>query len=742
MYKIANLEKTYSSSFINESSETLQKKQKYYYLYKIGGKYLIRKRRKENIAKKSPIQSTNKKINLKSTISHIKSLFRYKYTKMFEYNTIIINRLIFNINCSLVTAFKENLIIYDENEYFFRFYERKKGNSLLKKIVDYYEINNIIYPNYTVLYEGNYLFNNIEQKQKIIDRLEKISKNKKEEKENDNDIKEENILNSNVIDSILNQTNTSENKRYFGLKDNYDLNEEENDELNQIKSLIKNIEKFEKKENKNKIFKKKNLIRIVNDNNNNKILKKENSHKKDNTKNNKNFYTKELLSTISYFQKSNSKFRKKRPILKDNINTNNKEFFSTTQYNKTIINRNNNYKIAKNHQRINTFDTNKIRPKNLILSNNFNNSHKFSNSPYMFKKPINMDNITYSKKRIFQNFSGRNKTSIHKNSKSINTVHKSNFLLDSDYFNLDNNYNGIKIYKKKLHKIDTDSNIENKLNYINSYIVTQSNENSKEKNNHIRNKPKINGRQLSIPTRKYISSNKNVNINLYNSKYKYNRVSPSPTFKTIAKMIKTKYLIDDKLNNKINSAYLTARNTWKDFNFKKIKNNSIKRDDNMKNDTSKNIYISNNITNNNFYTVKTGNKKNMKLIIYRNSKNHEINKRNTEKINIKEYKLDKFGNLYINTESKNQKFNNKKFSYSQNNNKKSIINPYKNGLIDSTTLKSLDIKSLNHLLNKFRTENSSYDKNLSNSNNNFKYITINEMKNKNNLRYTKFFNIV
>ena len=54
---------------------------------------------------------------------------------------------------------------------------------LLKKILDYYETNNIIYPNYTALYEGNYIFNNIEQKQKIIDRIEQKAKNKKEKKQ-------------------------------------------------------------------------------------------------------------------------------------------------------------------------------------------------------------------------------------------------------------------------------------------------------------------------------------------------------------------------------------------------------------------------------------------------------------------------------------------------------------------------------------------------------------------------------
>ena len=92
---------------------------------------------------------------------------------MIQYNKTIINRLIYNINSKIVTTFKENLILCDINEFLYRFYEKNKSEQILKKLLTYYEINNIIYPNYISLYEGNYIFNNIEQKQKIIDRQEK-----------------------------------------------------------------------------------------------------------------------------------------------------------------------------------------------------------------------------------------------------------------------------------------------------------------------------------------------------------------------------------------------------------------------------------------------------------------------------------------------------------------------------------------------------------------------------------------
>lgn len=724
MNKNINLEKS-SSSFLSNISSTSQKssKKRYYYLNKISDK---------NIQRKKPSKETsNKKIipkktsSLRSVISHIHSLFNYKYTKLIQYNTTIINRLIYNINSKVVTEFKENLIWSDFTEFFYYFYERNKSEQLLKKLLNYYDVNNIIYPNYISLYEGNYIFNNIEQKQKIIDRQEKMEKNgEKNQKAKD---KEENILNSNVVESILNQTNTSENKRIFGLKDDNNFIEE--DDFEQINNLINNIDNIEKNGNKNKIFKKKNFIRIIN-------AKDNIGNKAD--KSNKKSYIKELLSTITYFEKIDNKLKPKIENQKEinNNKINSKEIFSKTNYNNLVIKRNINFNNSKNHKRINTLDTDKTRLKNRILSynNSLNDSNNSFKSPYIIKRPINIDNITYSKKKISQNVSRTKNVYIHKNSKSISNFNNYNFNLDTD------NFKGIKIYRKKLHNINTDQNIENNSN------SNSVNKNYSRNNRNILNIQKKNKNQISIPIHIHtnMSSNKNDKKNLYNIKYKYNRVSPSPNFKMISKMIKTKLLIDDKINKKISSVSLTARNTTNNFNFKEIKNKIIGKDD-TNNYATKNIYISNNITNNNYYTFNNGQKKNMKLLIYRNSKNNnDLNKIKTNKINIKEYKLDKNGNLYVKTE-RNQKINQsqnnniktKEINFTKRINKNNNINKYKNGLINSTILKSLDKNSLNSLLNKFRLENSNGERNISYSNNNIRYTTINEIKHKYNKGYQK-----
>ena len=728
--KLENLSSSYLSDISDPSQKNSEKKN--YYLYKIGGKLVLKKKKLKESSTKKIIPKN--KSSLKNIVSHIHSLFNYKYTKMIQYDTTIINRLIFNINSKVVTTFKENLILSDLNEFLYHFYERKKSEQILKKLLNYYEVNNIIYPNYIALYEGNYIFNNIEQKQKIIDRQEKMIKNgEKNEIEND---KEENILNSKVVESILNQTNTSETKRFFGLKDDNNLIEE--DDFEQINDLIKNIDTIEKKGN-NKIFKKKNFIRIINPNNNNIDNKPE--------KNNKKSYIKELLSTISYFEKLDDKSKFKLQNHKENNKNNNTHFFSKTNYNNLVIKKNIKLNSSKIHKRINTLDTEKMRPKYKILSFNNHNLNESNNSfknPYVIKRPINIDNITYSKKKISQNISRAKNIYIHKTSRSISSLNNSNLHLETDYFYLDNNsnLNGIKIYKKKLQKIYTEQNVENKK------INCDSNSVNKIHENNIRNFKKINKKQISIPIHTYMSSNRNAKRNLYDSKYKYNRVSPSPNFKLISKMIKTKYLIDDKINRNLNSVSLTARNTVNNINFKDIKNKFHGKDNN--NFTTKNIYISNNITNNNFYTINNGPKKNMKLLIYRSNKhknNTELNRIKANKINIKEYKLDKNGNIYINTE-RNQKIrqsqlsNNiktKDINFTRRINKTNSINQYKNGLINSTILKSLDKNSLNSLLNKFRIENSNYERTISLPNNNIRYTTINEMKHKYNKSYQKKF---
>ena len=706
----------YLSSYLSESNKSFQeKKQRYYYLFKKGDKYLLKKKKnKENNIK----NLIKKKVsNISKIESHIKFLFNYKYTKTLEYDNIIINRLIYDIDSKITTNFKENLLLYDNNEFIYKFYEKNKCKQSLKKLINYYDLNNIIYPNYIPLYEGNYIFNNIGQKQKIIDRLERY-KNKEINEKNNVD-EEENILNSNVVESILNQTNTSETKRIFGIKDdNTSKYNDDNDDINQIYSLIKNIDMIENNKNKAKIFKKKNMIRIVNhiknkikirnnNNNINKIIYIKNIQKSPFAK---------LLSTISYFGNNKNTNTIKG---KENINSS-KEYFSSifSKYYNDLINKRNVNK-SKIHKRINTLDINKTSHKNTIILYNTINNKKSFKSPYIIKRPINLDNITYSKKKITKNITSVNS---HKNSKSSNINTDPDIHIDSDYFNLDNNFNDIKLYRKKMNGIKIDNDIKINQDYINHKLINQNYENKIEKE-YIKSKPVVNHKQLSIPIHTYKSSVKNNSIK--NNKNKRITPNQSPNFKLISKMIKLRYLTDDKIYKTINSTHINSGNTKSNFNYEN--NNSNIKEYNNKNYTTKNIYISNNITNNNYYSINNGkNKKNnFKLIIFRNKKKNEgKNKRNINKPLIKENKLNKNGNLYINTENSRKKINEEYFS---RNNNYTFINKHKNGLIDSTTLKRLDNNNLNSLLNNFGYEKLNVEKKISLSNSKIKYTTINEI---------------
>ena len=176
-----------------------------------------------------------------------------------KYNSIIITRLMHSINSNIVAVFKEFLIYGDIYEFLTKYYNTKRSTNLLKEIVNFYISNNIIFPNYVILPEGNYIYRNIQQKQRIIDNQEENLKNKNKNKENK--IKDENILTSKVMDSILNQTDTSEARNCFGINNN-SINELEDDE--NINLLIENIEKAEDINNKNQVFQKKKLIRVMN----------------------------------------------------------------------------------------------------------------------------------------------------------------------------------------------------------------------------------------------------------------------------------------------------------------------------------------------------------------------------------------------------------------------------------------------------------------------------------------------
>jgi hypothetical protein len=101
--------------------------------------------------------------------------FNKKYNKMpLKYNSNNIDNIIFNDKTHLVSIFKELLILNDSAEFLKRFYALYESLARLPKFFEFYDLYSKIFPNYTSIEEGKYFYKNIQQKQRVINTIEKI----------------------------------------------------------------------------------------------------------------------------------------------------------------------------------------------------------------------------------------------------------------------------------------------------------------------------------------------------------------------------------------------------------------------------------------------------------------------------------------------------------------------------------------------------------------------------------------
>ena len=656
-------------------------KKKFYYLYKNGTKYIVKQKEKGKKNLKEIKNDKSASTSAQNLERQIYYKFYSKYNKMpNNYNSYVINKIMHNINSHIVALFKEYLINGDIFEFLTKYYDLRKSSYLLKEIIQFYTLNNIIYPNYVILPEGNYIFRNIQQKQRIIDNQEenlKKKKDKEKDKDNNTDEDKDNILTSKVIDSILNQTDTSEARKDFDINNN---SKSEIEEYNKINSLIENIDKAEDLNNKNKIFQKK-LIRIVN-----KDVKGNAFFKMCHyiNKNNNNLYL-----TI----KNNNINNKKVNIFSNNNSpkkTNIGGIMSTlSRYEINKILRSNyidNNSSLNKHKKRNTIEVNEINPKigYLLIDSkeegggeNSNPSNINVNNPYVIKKPIKQS-TSYNSKKVCSNKISNNKAIyLKKTSNSINKSNNFQFSPFKNYYNIDidNNENDKKkdsesenkVYKKKFNKINrinTDTNFKTNANRkaINTDAIIKQNI-SKQKNEKINknliksrnNQQYVNSVNMNIINydNDEVNKNKGNNTEIFNTNKKYETLSTNRinnkkigkysnhAFKSIAKMIKRKFIIDDEEFNNHNNIF--DNDTYQNQN-KFIINGTltsrnrsiIKYDKNQKStensNNSKNIYISNNITNNNYYTIENNSKSKAKLLLKKYSEKTETKKRKINNI--------------------------------------------------------------------------------------------------------------
>ena len=165
-----------------------------------------------------------KNISSKSLIKDIYKLFNKKYSKMpLNYNIDIIDNIIYNEKSHIVAEFKDRLIIDDTGEFLKRYYKKKESDVRLPKFYEYYDLYSKIFPNYTTFYEGKYLYQNIQKKQKMIDLQEKLEMEEKNKEKNESF--NSNVFNTDAIDSILNGTNNEGMEIIFSInKNKYNIN--------------------------------------------------------------------------------------------------------------------------------------------------------------------------------------------------------------------------------------------------------------------------------------------------------------------------------------------------------------------------------------------------------------------------------------------------------------------------------------------------------------------------------------
>ena len=538
------------------------------------------------------IKKSKNKISIEKLEKEVhKKFFRLYNTNEDFYNVKIINEIISNDNSHIVAEFKDFLIKDDYSEFIQRFYNKEDSIFLLTQIFEYYKLSSVVYPNYILLPENKYIYRNIQKKQKIIDdQQEQEEKNNEEEKKKMNWTdryrpldKSEKVFDSRIIDSILNQSNTSQIQKFvFGVSHETSFDIEDN---NNIFNLVKNINNAEEKsyikfieKNKqmnnnfneekniinNQIKKNVNNIRQSNNINGNKI-KTRNIHNYDELPNLEKNHDK-FISNFGNFRNHN---RGKNNIYSLYINKNNEnQFLKTNNSNKNKINIKNNNCIddksinltkenIKNNLTISKSKDMKRGKNNYNILDSLGSSQirKFDN---FFKSDlnsnnnnlINIDNNNNQKKsKIIHN-----KEKINKPSNSIKDLiqldklklQRNNVEISKEHNNKNNNCKYIK--KTIINELLSSAGSSGKETWINSKLTE-----SQKELNHFINKTDRGRKSIKNISNKNINNQKTINNNrnvseIIGENYKY--INYSKREMNIGKSHKQISLDIDLINNK------------------------------------------------------------------------------------------------------------------------------------------------------------------------------------------------
>ena len=517
------------------------------------------------------------------------------------YNIKVIDEIIHNESSHIVAEFKDYLIKGDISEFLQQYYKKDESLDLLPKIYEYYISCSVIFPNYVVLPESQYIYKNIQRKQRVID-IQQEQEDKEENIKNGliDQEKEPTIFNTQAFDSILNQTDTSGVKQYFGISP--DVSKGGGDI--EMMKLVNNIEKAEKKIHINK-KNKKNKINVckLKKGNNNGIIQYENTMLL-----NEAGYSKKIQKAFHNKKNSPSFFeRKKSGNNKNNNNEHNKIvnknyikhiLRQSTENNNNCFNKKINhfstqitYIDSCNNPMKNVFDLKGIESIKKIQNNSKENEEKgkqlYKNNSQNFTSVKNIN----SKERNSENFHIKDKEKEKENNKNQNNVNRDlseNYSINQsgnkNIKNEKNQFNANDHHKETISRNNEILNIENN---IKTYFQEPLKNFAQSKNTitsyktKSQTKHKIKGYQTS--RNKY--DNKNMYINVSKSNLSKNHQSidseiANCTKKKAINQIQSKH---NNLKNNLINALLGSKNNnqkkkiikYKDILIQKENNDSI-----------------------------------------------------------------------------------------------------------------------------------------------------------------------
>ena len=361
-----------------------------------------------------------------------------------------------NANTHLVSIFKDYLLLDDTTEFFKEYYLLDEIYPRLKKIYNYYEYSSYLFPNYTAIYEGKYIYKNIIKKQRLIDYLEDMEDIKKEKENKIKNKQNKNsgqsgtsssyieVFDSNVIDSIRKETNNDSNINDLFCVGNKNKSQDENSkESDSMLSILKLTEEFKDKD-KNKEKAKINSTNITK----------------------KNIDKTSLFNIL--FQSSDNRSNNLKKDNNEDINIKKDEIF----YRNGNLALNNKTKIYVSRRiRINSNINNKVNLKLQEQNTNYNSSHQKRNliNRKLVKNIIHTNKILLSEPNKRNNFSNVNKTNPNQknDNKNINYNKKTN---------LKKNNNNIII---NIINNNKNNNFQSNGNYFPNFTNNTINNNSK-----------------------------------------------------------------------------------------------------------------------------------------------------------------------------------------------------------------------------------------------------------------------